>query len=579
MDVVADFPTTEDIHAAIEMVRCEQGHPPLKDYQVSTVVHLIQLKNCLNQLPTGYGKTWPVVSLPLVIDTLTVKFGYHFHNAESRVLYIVPLVNIYQSLALEMEKLNIPYQVMSVGSTSQIRSDAKVIFISPERLLNKHVMKSILDLQWSCISVDEPHLALEQGVSQSKNKKPFREAFSRLNHLNSLGTPFELHSATITNANKLFQMMGRKNSEWIKQLVMPERHNLTYFLYAGTKAPDSVLDLPIVIQSFEDNTEGLTLVYVQSIKEGSDLFITLVSYCYDHNLVKYTVRDASPLIPVAFLHSNLTEEKKLDIFKRANSCEVKVLIATSAAGAGINLPVRRFVGWGLDREPSGIVQSQGRTARSPYTGEGIIVWVHKPKLHGQRIPSNSLVRDLLKSKCLRKSVNSWFCHDLSELEGCSKPAEYCCNVCMAKCAETSGYQECESKLDALKPKLRYQYTSKKVDELSKFLESLCVNRATNPNTPKYEEKSLACEILDSLTENNEAVEFKSYLSIYNFDNDVTEKIVEFINSHHFKPNSCTEMSFSDDGDSSVSSGSGKDGSAGSEADTVEEDSEYYDSDD
>ena len=81
MDVVTDFPTTEDIHEAIELVRCEQGHPPLKDYQVSTVVHLIQLKNCLNQLPTGYGKTWPVVSLPLVIDTLKVKFGYHFHGS------------------------------------------------------------------------------------------------------------------------------------------------------------------------------------------------------------------------------------------------------------------------------------------------------------------------------------------------------------------------------------------------------------------------------------------------------------------------------------------------------------------
>ena len=133
------------------MVRCEQGHPPLKDYQEFTVVHMIQLKNCLNQLPTGYGKTWPVVSLPLVIDTLKVKFGYHFHNAESRVLYIVPLVNIYQSLALEMEKLNIPYQVMSVGSACQISKTAKVVFISPERLLNKDVMKSILDLLMSPI--------------------------------------------------------------------------------------------------------------------------------------------------------------------------------------------------------------------------------------------------------------------------------------------------------------------------------------------------------------------------------------------------------------------------------------------
>ena len=145
MEFESNAPKYEDICEAIDTVRRDQGHPPLKEYQVSTVIHLINQRNCLNQLPTGYGKTWPVVSLPSVLDTLRTKYSYDFIPINCRVLYIVPLINIYQSLAFEMENLKIPYQVMSVGSACQISKTAKVVFISPERLLNKYVMKSILE--------------------------------------------------------------------------------------------------------------------------------------------------------------------------------------------------------------------------------------------------------------------------------------------------------------------------------------------------------------------------------------------------------------------------------------------------
>ena len=574
MEFESNAPKYEDICEAIDTVRRDQGHPPLKEYQVSTVIHLINQRNCLNQLPTGYGKTWPVVSLPSVLDTLRTKYSYDFIPINCRVLYIVPLINIYQSLAFEMENLKIPYQVMSVGSACQISKTAKVVFISPERLLNKDVMKSILDLNWSCISVDEPHLALEQGLSKSKKQKPFREAFSKLNHLNSLGTSFELHTATVTNASKLFQLVGRKSSIWIKQIVKPERDNLTYFLFAGKNAPDSILDLPIVIQSFEADTEGITLLYVQSVREGSELFITLASYCYDENLIKYSVRETSPEVPVAFLHSNLAEDKKRDILKRASSCEIKVLIATSAAGAGINLPVRRFIGWGLDREPSGIVQSQGRTARSPFTGEGTVVWVHKPKLHGQRIPSDSLVRDLLKSSCLRNTVNSWFSHDISQIDECPKPAEFCCSVCMATCIQNSNCQICKKKIEAIEPIRRLQCSSSKANELCDFLETLDINQALLSTAPKYDEKSLASEILGSLSVNLKSMEVKEALSIFNLGIDVTEKIVTFLNS-------CTQdtdLSSTDTDSLNSSVGSvSEDGSQSSELDTDHVDSEYFDS--
>ena len=48
------------------------------------------------------------------------------------------------------------------------------------------------------------------------------------------------------------------------------------------------------------------------------------------------------------------------------------------------MPISIFLGWGFDREPSGVVQASGRTARG--SGEGHVVWVHNPSLH---IPTSS----------------------------------------------------------------------------------------------------------------------------------------------------------------------------------------------
>lgn len=148
-----------DVGKAVEMLRTQQRHPQLSEFQINVVLALANKQNNLNQLPTGAGKTWPVVCFPQILDILRVEFKYDL-PLETRVLYVIPLVNIYQCVSLEMDKLNIPHQIMHAGGSTEINPLVKVVCISPERLQNKTVMKSILQLKWSCISIDEPHLAL-----------------------------------------------------------------------------------------------------------------------------------------------------------------------------------------------------------------------------------------------------------------------------------------------------------------------------------------------------------------------------------------------------------------------------------
>ena len=368
--------------------------------------------------------------------------------------------------------------------------------------------------------------AMEWGISKSKHSKPFREAFSKLNNLNSLGTVFEMHSATIENIGMLCQLVGRKNSFWSEQLLVPDRPNLTYFLYHGKNAPANILQLPSISKSLEGNDEGITLIYVQSVKEGSEIYISLLNYCEENFLIKHPTREAASL-PVSFLHSNLTEDKKKEIMEMALSCKIKILIATSAAGAGINLPVIRFVGWGLDRNPSGLLQSQGRTARKPLECEGVVLWVHNPKLHGHRVPASSKVRELLQTDCVRRTSNSWFSHGRPVPEN-PNPPEFCCSLCMEACVERSGCQTCQEKLDQFKPKnicVKYPEAEK---SLAIFLRSLLLNQVTPDTTPIYSEESLAQEIMRNLRENEDPQPSLEFLSIFSLGDRATEEIVKFL---------------------------------------------------
>ena len=171
-----------------------------------------------------------------------------------------------------MKRLNIPCQIIEAGTNSEIDRKAKVVAISPEKLLDGRVMHSVVHLNWSVIVIDEPHLVLTWGTSNS-NKKPFRKAMAELSKLNSLGTVFECHSATIESFEDIYRFFGRKNSVWKKQIKSPDRANLTYYLLKGQDAPDNVLHLSCIRN-----------VLVQRLSDGAQIFFSLLEYCEKQGL-------------------------------------------------------------------------------------------------------------------------------------------------------------------------------------------------------------------------------------------------------------------------------------------------------
>ena len=148
-----------DLKKAIDILTTAQGHPTLRPHQVKMLEFLVSGENSVSQLPCGAGKSYPAICVPQVLDILRDTFHHDF-PIETRVLLIVPLVNIFHSLELDLISLNIPYQIMSAGTGSQVNPHAKVVVISPEKIMEKATLKSITSLAWSAISLDEPHLAL-----------------------------------------------------------------------------------------------------------------------------------------------------------------------------------------------------------------------------------------------------------------------------------------------------------------------------------------------------------------------------------------------------------------------------------
>ena len=427
-----------------------------------------------------------------------------------------------------MKRLNIPCQIIEAGTISEIDRKAKVVAMSPEKLLDGKVMHSVVQLNWSVIVIDEPHLVLTWGTSNS-NKKPFRKAMAELSKLNSLGTVFECHSATIESFEDIYRFFGRKNSVWKKQIKSPDRANLAYYLLKGQDAPDNVLHLSCIRNVLEEQYCGICLIYVQRLSDGAQIFFSLLDYCEKQGLIKYSPLEKFPRKPFAFLHAKLTEGSKREILNDASNGLFKILIATNSAGCGVNLPISMFVGWGLDPEPAGVVQASGRTARQPVSSEGSVIWVHNAKLHGRRVPAASQVRELLKTEnCLRSIMNNWFSHGCDEVTQVNPPPEYCCSNCMIKCCKTADCMKCSAKLKKFsQDKSSFENLEKAIASLSQFLETLELNKDRS-EASQIDSGSFSREILKNLNDTKDFEDLKFFLRIASVRLEQILQITDFI---------------------------------------------------
>ena len=235
----------------------------------------------------------------------------------------------------------ISYEVLNSDHTDPIKPDSKVIIVTPEKLMSRCTMSDICQLSWSALVIDEPQYTLQWGTSK-RNRKPFREAFRHLNKLNELGSPFELHTATAQNVDDIFSLLCRKNSTWIKQILVPERKNLKYLLVDGKDISD-IKKFKFVTKHLESEFTGTLLIFVQKIEEGTKILYSLNEYANENGLITWPSKSDRPERPVVFLHANVTSERKEEIISNTIAQQVKILVPTSSIG--VNLPIKTLLGW------------------------------------------------------------------------------------------------------------------------------------------------------------------------------------------------------------------------------------------
>ena len=311
-------------------------------------------------------------------------------------------------------------------------------------------------------------------------------------------------------------------------MMLPERPNLRYFLLSGPSAPTCVLQLPIVTNFLMSNTPGLMMIYVQTLDDGSSIFMELHEFSVANGLVTFPSTSTIPKKEFAFLHSNLTEGSKTKIIQDALNMKIRILIATSSAGAGVHLPISIFVGWGLDRKASSIVQASGRTARG--AGKGDVVWVHNPSIHGRRVPGNSAAREMLSGKCLRACQNDWFGEEVIEEDSTVRLEPHdCCSVCMSHCIKEGPCVDCARALRLIEFDERvFMKNVAGVKCFEQFLRSLDLESKCPPGCPPYEVSSLAKAIISHLDETKSIPETKSFLEIFALGEELCRIIGTFL---------------------------------------------------
>ena len=252
----------------------------------------------------------------------------------------------------------------------------------------------------------------------------------------------------------------------------------------------------------------------------------MLEFCEKKGLIKYAALEPSPRKPFAFLHAKLTEESKKAILKEASNGSLKILIATNSAGCGINLNITKFLGWGLDPQPSGIIQAGGRTGRQPILDQCPVVWVHNATLHGRRVPVASQVRDLLKTdQCLRKLQNGWFSHGQTDRE-INHQSHLCCSNCMKNCRSSTGCVQCSNNLE-LYSKDNVVIAGLDSKLLTQFLVEIKLNEVRNESN-YLNEKNLAKEIIAQLLVTPDVEHMKQFISIFSLRNNQSKKILDFL---------------------------------------------------
>jgi RecQ family ATP-dependent DNA helicase len=309
----------------------QMGFPSLRKGQDTVVYHLLGCSDVICILPTSLGKT-----ACFVVPTLC-------HNWKTIV--ISPLVALIRDqmkglwdkgiAAGELSSLSTKSQnVMTLKDWAN--GDLNFLYIAPERIMNEEFIQACQKTPPDFVVIDEAH-------SISSWSDNFRPAYKIAGDFVNKFNPKVVAAFTATCPEPVEQdirwVMGLKSAEKIG--YYPRRTNLKLTSRPLRSNHDLIQDIRRV--------PGSTLIYCTAIKKVEEIAAELSKFVSE---------------PIGYFHGQLSPSVKKHQQDSFINGDIRVMLATSAFGMGIDKPdIRHVIERDISSSIEATTQQLGRASR------------------------------------------------------------------------------------------------------------------------------------------------------------------------------------------------------------------------
>ncbi len=316
--------------------------PAYRPGQKEAVHALLSGRDVLCVLPTGAGKSlcWQI---PAVISKRTT-------------IVVSPLIALMRDQVQHLNACGIPAEALDSLMTpeereeaiSRIRSGAvRIVFVSPERLLQQQFRRLCLQLSPGMIVIDEAHCVVQWG-------EKFRPSYAEIPaFVSSLPVRPVICALTATADGRMQRsIMKQVGMRRPKRVMLPVvRENLIYQVC-------TTLDRTRELLRICGGDQGKTVIFCRTRSRAEYLALIIrqrgiASACY---------------------HAGLDREERLAVQQRFADGMLQILCATTAFGMGVDIPdIRRIIHDELPEHVYDYAQQTGRAGRDGLQSECIVL--------------------------------------------------------------------------------------------------------------------------------------------------------------------------------------------------------------
>jgi len=341
MEPIHPVPTLD---AAEALVRSVWGYSGFRGPQRRCVAAVLRGRDCLAVLPTGGGKSLCYQVPALLLPHLT--------------LVVSPLISLMQDQVAALRARGVAAAYLSSTQTPAVQAAVRrliqtgplrLLYLAPERL--ETLPRLLGSRRVSLLAVDEAHCISEWGHD-------FRPHYRRIGQVRALlgGPPTIALTATATPGTRadIRQVLGLRRP--VEVVTSFDRPNLHFAVQRTKGEGERFAELNRLLRR---NADGSIIVYAPT-KNGTDGIAKVLRW---------------QGLPAAPYHAGLPGSARRALLRRFLSGEIRIMVATTAFGMGIDKPdVRLVVHMGIPSRPEAYYQEAGRAGRDGRPSRCVLLW-------------------------------------------------------------------------------------------------------------------------------------------------------------------------------------------------------------